>query len=96
MEEKLKKAGISYIWLGKELGGYRKGGYEEYTKTLEFKEGLNKLIRFAMGRRSAIMCAELLWFRCHRRFISRALHEFGFDVIHIIDERRIYREKEDR
>ena len=43
LENLLKKEGINYIFLGKELGGFRKGGYEAYTQTEDFKKGIDKL-----------------------------------------------------
>lgn len=62
------------MYLGDELGGYRKGGYEAYLLTKEFLEGLKKLER-------------LPW-RCHRRFIGNALKNSGWKVIHIIEKDR--------
>jgi len=83
LEKALKAAGIGYIWLGNELGGYRSGGYEEYTKAHQFQEGLEKLEFTAFHKRTAIMCAEKLWFRCHRRFIADELVRRGWKVLHI-------------
>jgi len=37
----------------------------------------------------AILCSELLWFRCHRRYIAEALVKLGYQVIHIFDENRV-------
>ncbi len=39
------------------------------------------------------MCAEKLFFRCHRRFISKTLREKGVEVFHIIEINRVYKEK---
>lgn len=93
LEEALKEMGIGYVWLGELLGGYRKGGYKSYMQTGEFERGLALLIRFARERRSAIMCSEKLWFKCHRRFIADKLLAHGWEVIHIIDAERVYRHK---
>ncbi len=71
-----------------DLGGYRKGGYREYMKKEDYKRGLDFVKELAKENRVAIMCSEILFFRCHRRFISDSLKENGFDVIHIIDEKR--------
>jgi len=88
----LSKNKIEYFWIEK-LGGYRKGGYLEYMKTEDFQEGLNKLIEIAKNKKSAIMCAEILWFKCHRRFISDRLVKLGFKVLHIYDKKKIYTHK---
>lgn len=82
----LEKAGIDYIYLGQELGGYRSGGYEKYTSSERFKEGVEMLEKLAEKESVAIMCAEKLPQRCHRRFIGSNLKRRGWQVIHIIDE----------
>lgn len=79
---------IEYYWLGKELGGFRSGGYEKYIDTPEFLDGINKLLNLARKKVVAIMCAESLWFRCHRRFIADYLVRKNVEVIHIFDKRR--------
>ncbi len=48
LENLLKKEGISYIFLGKELGGFRKGGYEAYIETEDFRKGIDKLEQIAL------------------------------------------------
>ncbi len=85
LEKALKAAGIEYVWLGNELGGYRTGGYEEYLRTQEFQKGLEKLEFLAYHKRTAVMCAEKLWFRCHRRFIADELVQRGWEVLHLVD-----------
>ncbi len=84
----LEEAGIGYVFLGEELGGYRKGGYEAYTRTARFREGLRKLIELARGRKAAVMCAERDPRGCHRRFIAAALAARGFRVVHILGKGR--------
>lgn len=84
----LREAGIDYSWLGEKLGGYRKSGYESYMRTPEFMEGLEELERLASGAPTAFICAELLPWRCHRRFIAGALQARGWRVIHIIEADR--------
>jgi hypothetical protein len=91
--QSLGEEGFGYYYLGKELGGYRKGGYEAYTQTLEYLVGVELLERMASRCRSAILCAERLPWRCHRRFIGRSLQERGWKVIHILDEKRIWEDK---
>ncbi len=84
----LEKSGVAYLYLGEELGGYRSGGYEAYMKSEEFEAGLARLQGVAQKKRVAIMCSERLPWRCHRRHIGRALRERGWEVRHIIDEKR--------
>ncbi len=89
----LAEQGWGYSFLGKELGGYREGGYEAYTQTVEYVVGIELLERMASRCRSAIVCAERLPWRCHRRFITRSLQERGWEVIHILDAQEIWTEK---
>ena len=84
----LHEAGIDYVWLGERLGGYRKGGYEKHMEAASFEEGLEDLERIAARAPAAVICAEALPWRCHRRFIARALEERGWKVVHIIDSSR--------
>jgi len=58
-------------------------GYAEYTETAEFAAGLERLEALARRRRTAIMCAEGDWRRCHRRLIADALSQRGWRVSHI-------------
>ena len=91
--------GIAYQWMPK-LGGRRKvqpgspntawhnasfQGYADYTATKEFAEGLAELLKLAASRRTALMCAEAVWWRCHRSIIADVLKLRGIEVIHIID-----------
>jgi len=92
LKETLNRCGIEYNHII-ELGGYRTGGYRQYMRTEDFEKGLLRLEQLATSRRVAIMCAELLFFRCHRRFIADALTERGHTVIHIVDEQRSYEHK---
>jgi putative glutamine amidotransferase len=85
LERELREHGFSYIWMGEELGGYRSPNYEAYMSSEEFNEGLRKLIRRALIKRAAIICAEIVPWRCHRRFISSALADKGWRVRHILE-----------
>ncbi len=85
----LKKEGISYVFLGVELGGFRKGGYEAYTKTEDFKHGIDKLEESA-NNNAVIICAERFPWKCHRRWIARELHRREWIVEHIIDKGRVW------
>jgi uncharacterized protein (DUF488 family) len=82
----LTEAGIDYIYMGEELGGYRHGGYQSFVATPEFRVGVKKLEKAAKGRRIAIVCAERFPWRCHRRFIALELEKHGWQVNHIIDQ----------
>ncbi|MFQ6115851.1 MAG: DUF488 domain-containing protein [bacterium] len=53
----LKENNIVYHWLGEQLGGYRSGGYETYTHTAAFQQGLEELTELAQHQKTAIMCA---------------------------------------
>ena len=79
--------GERYLWLGDKLGGYREGGYENYMKSEEFKEGIEELISLEGDRRVGIMCSEKLWLRGHRRYVAAHLSSLGYPVSHIADFR---------
>jgi uncharacterized protein (DUF488 family) len=84
-----------------ELGGRRKAkpestnsawrnasfrGYADYMETEEFQKGVKRLLDFAAeAGPTAIMCAEAVWWRCHRSLISDYLKARGIEVIHILD-----------
>jgi len=80
----LLQNGVEYVWLGKELGGYRRGGYKAHMRTKLFKEGIEKLLKLAEQKRTCIMCMEPNPKYCHRRFISAHLERKNVQVIHII------------
>lgn len=84
LQKSLESTQIEYVWLGEKLGGFRKGGYEEWMKTEVFAEGLRELEKRAAVKKTAFMCAELYSHRCHRRFIIELLEKRGWKVIHII------------
>ncbi len=86
MERWLPENGIEYVWLGKELGGYRKGGYKRHMRTKLFREGVKKLLEIAKQKRTCIMCMEKNPKYCHRRFLSAYLERKGVEVIHIIEK----------
>ncbi len=80
-----RNAGVEYLYLGDELGGYRSGGYTAYMETEAFRAGLEKLEALAREKPTAVTCSERLPWRCHRRFIGRALADRGWHVRHVID-----------
>jgi uncharacterized protein (DUF488 family) len=100
LEHTLATRGIAYRWLP-ELGGRRKldpqsvnlawrvpafRAYADYIETEAFAGGLVELLMLAGGLRTVIMCAEVLWWRCHRRIIADVLTSLGVEVVHIQTE----------
>lgn len=53
--------------------------------TPAFEQGLNELLELACRSHTALMCAEAVWWRCHRSMISDALCVRGVKVVHIMD-----------
>jgi uncharacterized protein (DUF488 family) len=100
LAESLKKHGIGYEHFP-ELGGRRKAkkdshntawrnasfrGYADHMETEEFRTGVERLLNLAnKAGPSAIMCAEAVWWRCHRGLISDYLKVQGIEVTHILD-----------
>ena len=84
MERWLGEHGIEYVWMGEELGGYRRDGYEAYTETEQFKQGIERLLEIAKQKRVCIMCLEPNPKYCHRRYISAYLERKGVKVMHIL------------
>jgi uncharacterized protein (DUF488 family) len=58
-------------------------GYADYALTGEFAAALGKLCALARERPTAVMCAEALWWRCHRRLIADRLTALGWTICHI-------------
>lgn len=101
-EESLKENGFEYQHL-EDLGGRRKvhpdstntawrlesfQGYADYMETDEFKTSLEKLKEYASSKRVAIMCAEAVWWSCHRSLIADNLKCDGWKVMHIMGENK--------
>ncbi len=100
LEKSLKAEGIGYLHMPK-LGGLRHAkkdslnrawenasfrGFADYMQTEEFEEGLQDLIDLAQQRKTAIMCAEAVPWRCHRSLIGDALLVRGIDVADIMSK----------
>jgi uncharacterized protein (DUF488 family) len=62
-------------------------GYADHMATEEFAAGLADLLAIARGVRTTVMCAEMLWWQCHRRLIADLFVSLGFDVLHIQTEK---------
>lgn len=62
-------------------------GYADHTATQEFAKGLKQLQQLAARYRTSMMCAEILWWRCHRSLIADALMVNGIRVMHIQDKK---------
>lgn len=94
----LPEAGVAYRHFPM-LGGRRKvradspntawrnasfRGYADYMETEDFARGLGHLLEAARGQRTAIMCSEAVWWRCHRSMVSDALKARSVLVLHIM------------
>jgi len=66
-------------------------GYADHMESAAFAGALSDLERWAVGAPTAIMCAEALHFRCHRRMTADALLRDGFEVLHITGPGRLER-----
>jgi uncharacterized protein (DUF488 family) len=101
LAEGLERAGIGYRSLTS-LGGRRRPapdsintgwrvegfrGYADHLASEEFADGLFELLTIAGGLRTAVMCAEMLWWQCHRRLIADLLVSLGYQVLHIQTEK---------
>ena len=58
--------------------------YADYMETESFQAGIDRLLQVAVKKPTAIMCAEAVWWRCHRSLISDYLKSIGVEVTHII------------
>jgi uncharacterized protein (DUF488 family) len=62
--------------------------YADHTETEEFQKGIEALLKIASLKRAAIICAEAVWWRCHRSLIADFLKASGVTVIHILDAKK--------
>jgi len=62
--------------------------YADHMESEDFREGVEALLELAQNKRTAVMCAEALWWRCHRSLIADFLKAKGVQVIHILDARK--------
>ena len=82
----LEAAGITYVWQGKPLGGFRKRPYSEHMKTASFREAAAAL--GARPERVCILCAETNPDECHRSHIAGWLVAHGHRVVHLLAQGR--------
>ena len=102
LAESLQQAGIEYRHEPR-LGGRRTlrkdshntawknasfRAYADHMESDEFRKGAKDLLELAANARTAVMCAESLWWRCHRSLIADYLKAEGHTVIHILDQNK--------
>lgn len=101
IEPRLAEHSIRYVWLQK-LGGRRRRlgkdskntcwnnasfrNYADYMETLSYQEGVDELLQLAKQGTVAIMCAETLYWRCHRSMIAGSLKSHAIQVTHILND----------
>jgi len=106
LEKWLPEAGIEYRWEPR-LGGRRRAspnsanvalenagfrGYADYMTTRDFVEARVDLVAQARERRTVVMCAESVWWRCHRRLIADSVMLLDrLEVVHLFHDRRLVR-----
>ena len=105
MEEWVPDAGVEYRW-ERRLGGRRPvradsvnlvlrndafRGYADHMATDDFRAALDDVVALAGGQKTAVMCSESVWWRCHRRLLSDALAlVHGASVVHLMhDDRQV-------
>ncbi len=103
LHDTLVTAGIRYEHLV-ELGGRRPvradshnvawrnasfRGYADYMETQPFRDGVDRLLEIARAGRTAIMCSEAVWWRCHRSMIADYLKASGVQVFHILSAKKL-------
>jgi uncharacterized protein (DUF488 family) len=99
LEKSLPENHIQYLHI-KELGGRRKvqpgslnsawhnaafRGYADYMETEDFRKGIKTLETAALKQKTAFMCSEAVWWRCHRSMVADYLKVQGWKVMHIMD-----------
>ena len=98
LEISLPQNNIQYLHI-KELGGRKKANpgskntawrhvafrsYADYMETASFKDGIKELEQIALKQRTAYMCSEAVWWRCHRSMVSDYFKLHGWKVMHIM------------
>jgi uncharacterized protein (DUF488 family) len=103
LSEALASEGIEYRHMVR-LGGRRKPlpdsrntawrnegfrGYADYMATAEFRAGLDELLALASEKPTAMMCAEAVWWSCHRSLVADLLKSEGYEVLHILSPGKV-------
>ncbi len=102
LEVSLPEAGIEYRWKP-EMGGRRGKArpdsrntglrnesfraYADHMMSGEFQQAAAEVLQWAAEKKTAVMCAERMWFQCHRMLVSDYYTAHGNEVLHIVDER---------
>jgi uncharacterized protein (DUF488 family) len=81
LEAKLPQVGIAYIWMGKALGGLRRGGYPKYTESDDYQAGIARLLELAERGNIGLMCKERNDAARHRRYIVETLATKGIKTV---------------
>ncbi|MDP9070296.1 MAG: DUF488 domain-containing protein [Actinomycetota bacterium] len=105
LAQALPTLGVAFEWWGDELGGRRRPAaasrhgawrndsfraYADHMDTEAFRQAFHRLLAgLGSSPPTAIMCAETLWWRCHRRLIADAAVLAGTEVDHILDQRQV-------
>jgi uncharacterized protein (DUF488 family) len=100
LQRDMPSLGVAYEFWGDDLGGRRSSradsrhtawrvdafrGYADWTESDAYREAMTTLLSRAATESLAVMCAETLWWRCHRRLISDTAAVRGVDVVHLLD-----------
>lgn len=103
MARSLPAAGVAYVAMP-DLGGRREAredtphtawrnasfrGYADYMDTAAYAAARARLAKLALERRTAVMCAEAMWWQCHRSLISDDFKAVGWTVLHILGPSRV-------
>lgn len=104
IEAWLPEAGIAYSWQ-RDLGGRRRpvpgtkhralrvaafGAYADHMETAAFQTGVDRLLEIAATHRTAVMCSESVWWRCHRRLLADHLALVrSVEVLHLMHDGRL-------
>lgn len=103
MARSLPASGVAYVPMP-DLGGRRKArentphtawrnasfrGYADYMDTDAYADARKRLANLALERRTAVMCAEAMWWQCHRSLISDDFKASGWTVLHILAPARV-------
>ena len=103
LRDALAGEGIAYVW-EPDLGGFRTPkpdsrhtamrnagfrGYADHMETETFRAARDRLVESSRGTPTAYMCAESVWWRCHRRMLSDSLLAAGHEVRHVMDRGKL-------